>query len=296
MAIEKILFPTKFRELAYESLETLFALKKSGLREVVLQHVISRDDVGFVPFGGYLKEEENKLRQEAEIRFKDWRESLSSAGIESKVVVSVGDPTHEILKTAEKENIDLLILGRKKRSDVSEAFIGSYGHKVITRYKSPILISKYMVQYDRGGSSLTKINKDPFEMPFFAADWSDRSKRALDLIISMKSVIKKVQIFHNIDEKLLEKSGGIESDSHKHKVNAGLNEYCDHLKAAGMETETHIGAGGMLDEILRISRERKASMIVIGNSSEDRLFSNLIDRSLSYQVAKKSELPTLLVP
>ena len=52
----------------------------------------------------------------------------------------------------------------------------------------------------------------------------------------------------------------------------------------------------MLDEIVRISRERNASMIIVGNTSKDRLLSNILDRSLSYQVTKISELPTLLVP
>jgi hypothetical protein len=48
--------------------------------------------------------------------------------------------------------------------------------------------------------------------------------------------------------------------------------------------------------MIRISRERNASMIMIGNTSKDRLLSNILDKSLSYQVTKMSELPTLLVP
>jgi nucleotide-binding universal stress UspA family protein len=62
------------------------------------------------------------------------------------------------------------------------------------------------------------------------------------------------------------------------------------------EAEPHLGAGGVLDEMLRISRERDASMIVIGNTSKDRFLNDMLQRSLSYQVTKQSELPTLLVP
>jgi nucleotide-binding universal stress UspA family protein len=296
MTIEKILFPSRFRELAYESLETLFPLKNAGLREVIFLHVISREDVGFVPFGGYMKGEENKLREEAQIRFKDWQKSLSERGIDSKVIVSVGETVHEILNTAEAEKVDLLVIGRKKRVDGARSFIGSYAHKIITRSKIPTLVSKYMVQFDDQDATLTKVNKAPFEMPMFAADWSERSGHALDLIASLKGVVRKVFLFFNIDEKTLEKSSRSEVESLRENISRRLEDYCNRLKADGVDTEPHIGAGGMLDEMIRISRERKASMIIIGNTSKDRLFSNILDRSLSYQVTKMSELPTLLVP
>jgi nucleotide-binding universal stress UspA family protein len=296
MAIEKILFPSRFRELAYESLETLFPLKNAGLKEVVFCHVISREDVGFVPFGGYLKEEENKLREEAVIRFEDWQKSLSEREIDSKVIVSVGETVHEILKTAEAEKVDLLVIGRKKRVDGTTSFIGSFAHKIITRSKFPTLVSKYMVQFNDQDATLTKVNKSPFEMPLFAADWSERSGHALDLISSLKGVVRKVFLFFNIDEKTLEKSSEEEVATLRVNISEKLQDYCDRLKAGGIDAEPHIGAGNMLDELIRVSRERKASMIIVGNTSKDRLLSNILDRSLSYQVTKMSELPTLLVP
>ena len=68
MSIEKILFPTKFRELAFDALDSLILLKEAGLKEIIFLHVILREDVGFVPFGGYLKKEEKKMKAEARIR------------------------------------------------------------------------------------------------------------------------------------------------------------------------------------------------------------------------------------
>jgi len=296
MTIKKILFPSRFRELSYESLETLFPLKNAGLREVVFCHVISREDVGFVPFGGYLKEEENKLREEALIRFEDWQKSLAERGIGSKTIINVGETVHEILKVAKAEKVDLIIIGRKKRVDGATSFIGSYAHKIITRSKSPTLVSKYMVEFNWDDATLTKVNKSPFETPLFAVDRSDRTDRALELLISLKGVVRKVFLFFNIDEKTLKKSSEGEVESLKNDIAEKLDAYKARLKTGGVEAESHIGAGGMLDEMIRISRERKASMIIIGNTSEDRLLSNILDRSLSYQVTKMSELPTLLVP
>jgi hypothetical protein len=59
MKFETLLFHTRFRELAFNSLKTVLELKAAGLKKVVLAHVIPREDVEFVPYGGTLKEDEN---------------------------------------------------------------------------------------------------------------------------------------------------------------------------------------------------------------------------------------------
>ncbi len=295
MLIEKILFPTKFRELAFNSLESLFVLKKAGLREVILCHVISRDEVGFVPFGGHLKDEEENIREKARIRFEDWQKSLSEEGIGSKIVIVVGNPIPQILAVAEQERVDLVVIGRKKRIETGKSFIGSYTFKIIPRIKIPILVSKYMVQFKWGNATLTKVNDRIFEMPLLAADWTEMSQKALEFLISLNGVVKKALVFHSIDVKI---SKGLDK-SELHRIEEEskekLEDYCRKLKSAGIEAEPHLGAGDVLQEILRVSRERSASMIITGTTYKDRLH-EILHRSVSHQVAKVSELPTLLVP
>ncbi|GBE06595.1 MAG TPA: universal stress protein [Nitrospirae bacterium] len=293
MPVEKILFPTKFRELSFDSLETLLVLKKAGLREVILLHVISREEVGFVPFGGYLKKEEEKRRQEATIRFEDWQKTLSENGIDAHIKIVVGEPVYEILKNAENERVDLIVVGRKKRIE-GGAFVGSYTHKIITRSKVPTLVSKYMVQFQWDDAMLTKTNDRLFEVPLVTVDWTERTQRLLGFLMSLKGIVRKAFIFYNFT---------VDSSKDKTEVarvkaesSARLEKYCEKLRSSGIEAEAHLGSGGMLDEMIRVSRERKASMIMIGNTSEERFLKNMLDRSLSYQVAKLSELPTLLVP
>jgi nucleotide-binding universal stress UspA family protein len=111
-----------------------------------------------------------------------------------------------------------------------------------------------------------------------------------------KGVVKKAIIFFNIDEKMIDEKDKTEIAQLKEECGQTCRKYCEQLAAAGIEAEHHFGAGGILDEILRVSRERKASMIVMGNTSEHRFLEDLLHRSLSYQVTKTSELPVLLVP
>ncbi len=295
MPIERILFPTRFRKLAFNALESLLVLKKAGLREVILCHVISRKEVGFVPYGGYLKEEEEKIREEVRIRFEDWQKSLSDKGIGSKIIIEVGEPVHEILTIAEEEKVDLVVVGRKKRIVTEKSFIGSHTMQIVSRSSIPILASKYMVEFNWNGAALTKINDHLFEMPLLAVDWSEQSQRSLEFLISLKGVVKKALIFHNLDVKISKKHDKSCVCREEKECRENLDAYCEKLKFSGINAEPHLGAGDVLQEILRFSRERNASMIIIGTKSKDRLH-EMLHGSVSHQVAKMSELPTLLAP
>jgi nucleotide-binding universal stress UspA family protein len=294
MTIEKILFPTKFRELSFNSLAQLFSLKDAGLKEIVLCHVISRDDVGFVPFGGYLKEEENRLREEAMIRFEDWQKSLEERGIGSRVLIKVGEPVPQILHAAEDEKADLIVVGKKKKT-VELSFAGSNTIEIVTRSKVPVLVSKYHVSYDVEGEQLEKINDRIFERPMLICDWSEPSMRALDTLKSFQSVIEEAIVFHDINvEEAHKKHAGTLDEIKKVSIEK-LDLLCEELQQEGASCETHLGAGKISTEILRISRDRHASVIIMGTSGKGRL-SEFIHGSVSHNIVRESELPTLLVP
>ena len=137
---EKILFASHFREMASNSLETLFVLKKTGLNLIVLCHIIPREEASFVPFGGYLKKEADELKEEALIKFEDWQKAITRAGIESRIVIEVGDPAHGVARTAHKEKADMLAIGK-----------GTLSLDVATRCSMPVLIHAYMAPFQAEG-------------------------------------------------------------------------------------------------------------------------------------------------
>lgn len=55
MILYKIVYATKFRELAYKSLFELLELIERGLKEIILLYIIPREEVVYVLFGGFLK-------------------------------------------------------------------------------------------------------------------------------------------------------------------------------------------------------------------------------------------------
>jgi len=103
--IKRILFATKFEVMNLDALKSLLDLKSAGLEEILLTYVIPRDKVAFVAYGGYLKEEAERLRAEARIRFEDWCDDLERAGVGAKVYIEkifAGSSTLELLRRARK--------------------------------------------------------------------------------------------------------------------------------------------------------------------------------------------------
>lgn len=295
MKIEKILFPTKFREFAFNALESLLILKDVGLNEVVFYYVIPRKEVGFVPYGGYLKDEEERFREEARIRFEDWQKLLSTKVINSKIIIEVGDPVPNILNIAEKERVDLIVVGKKKKTIYEKSFVGSHTLQIITRSKIPVLVSKYMVEFEWNGEIVTRTNVDIFKRPLLPTDWSEPSERALRLLLSFNGLIEKAFVCHVIDVKISKGRDKSELYRIEKESKERLDSYCEKLRSAGIAAEPHLGANRTLLEIIRISRDVKASMIVMGTTGKDRL-RELWLGSVSHRTAEMSELPALLVP
>lgn len=296
MKMEKVLFATKFRELAFDALESLLDLKAAGLKEIILTYIIPREEVAFVPYGGYMKDEEERLREQARIRFEDWQEALSRAGVDSKIRIEVGEPVPKLVRIAEKEKVNLIVAGRKKRTALEKVYVGSHTLDLLRRSTAiPVLISKYMVYCDMEGQCIRRVNEHPFQRPLFATDWSKPSQNALEFITSLKGAVDKVDVVHVIGVKISKSLDKSELNRIEKESKERLDKYCATLKKAGIKAEPHLTAGRTAGEIIRLSRELNSTMIVQGTTGKDRVKEFFIG-SVSHRIAEASELPTLLVP
>jgi nucleotide-binding universal stress UspA family protein len=133
MEINKLLFVTKFEELGFDALRSLLTLRNSALDHVVFVNVIERDRVAMRRGKGYQKDEEIRLREAANIRFIDWSETLFEQGMEVGVYIVVGSLVPEVIKATQKEDADLIVIGRSHKpfqlkSRLKDPFWQSTGH------------------------------------------------------------------------------------------------------------------------------------------------------------------------
>jgi len=295
MRFETLLFHTRFRELAFNSLKGILELKAVGLKKVILTHVIPREDVSFVPYGGTLKDDLHRFKEEARLKFDDWIQTIGDPQLTFSQRVEVGSANAKILEQAEAEKVDLIVVGRKKRTALEKVYVGSHILDILRRSTIPVLMSKYMVQYEWQGEPLMRTNDQIWKRPLLASDWSDPSRRGLDAVLALKGLAEKIIVAHVIGArriKNVEPEGvkRLEEESAKR-----LQAYCHQIDDAGMESEYHLAMGRTVEEIIKMSRDYGATMIVMGRTGKDWLLEYWLG-GVSHQVAELSELPVLLIP
>jgi len=295
MRFETLLFHTRFRELAFNSLKTVIELKAAGLKKVVLAHVIPREDVAFVPYGGTLKANEMRMREEARIKFDDWIRTIGDPQLKFSQRIEVGAANAEILDMATTEKADLIVLGRKKRTTFEKVYVGTHVLDILRRSEIPVLMSKYMVQYEWQGELLTRTNEKIWKRPLLASDWSEPSRRALNAMLALKGLAEKIIVAHVLGARRIKNLEmpsvrRLEDESKKR-----LQSYCRQIDDAGIRSEDHLAMGRTVEEIIKMSRDYGATMIVMGRTGKDWYHEYWLG-GVSHQIAELSELPVLLIP
>jgi nucleotide-binding universal stress UspA family protein len=295
MRFKTLLFHTRFRELAFNSLKSILELKAVGLKKVVLAHVIPREDVAFVPYGGTLKDDLNRYQEEARLKFDDWIQTIDDPQLTLSQRVEVGSTNAKILKMAEAEKVDLIVVGRKKRTTLERVYVGTHILDILRRSTIPVLMSKYMVQYEWQGEPLMRTNDDIWKRPLVASDWSDPSRRCLEAAIALKGLAEKIIVSHVIGARRIKNVDPAGVKRLEEESAARLKAYCQQIDDAGIESECHLAIGRTVEEIIKMSRDYGATMIVMGRTGKD-WFQEYWLGGVSHQVAELSELPVLLIP
>jgi nucleotide-binding universal stress UspA family protein len=288
MDIKKLLFVTKFEELGFDALKSLLSLRKASLSHVVFVNVIERDRVAMHRGAGYLKEEEIRLRETANIRFIDWAEDLFELGMEVGVYIVVGSMVSEVIKAAQKEETDLIVIGRPHKGVLEQLYAGSDVTELLRRAATPVLVYKHL--------SETKIAiEKPFERPLLAMDWSPASLRAAEYLKVIKDIINEIHIVHVVSQKDLKGTSAMDIQGIRKKTRKKLEEICDMFEDGGVKADAHVYIGNAEQEIEKAAREHQASMIVLGSSGKTAWAERWLG-STPQSIAEESIYPTLLIP
>jgi len=291
MRIRRILYATKLRDLSFQALKELFVLKKVGLEEIILFHVIPREEVSYSFPGGYMKEEVQRLKAEVELRFETWGKEILKEWLSYRSIVRVGDPLYEIPAFLSEERVDLLVVGKKERET---PFVSSRTKEILKLVNVPTLVFKYRLKDVDG---ITE-NRDIFRKPLLGIDFSEASLRAFNIWADLCGLHEGGIILHVISPERIE---GLPED----KINALKEEVLKRLEALlegnfqcrelmeRIETLVLIGEPGSV--ILDLIADREASLVILGKSKKsflDRLFLG----SALHPVLDRAKVPVLVVP
>ncbi|MEH0023020.1 MAG: universal stress protein [Desulfobacter sp.] len=288
MEIKKLLFVTKFEGLCYDALRSLLSLRKAALDHVVFLNVIEREKVSMKRGSGYLKEEEVKLKETANIRFIDWAENLFELGMEVGAYIEVSSLIPEILKVIEKEQPDLVVIGRSHKGRLEQLYSRTDITELTRRVNIPTLVFKHMIEDQVVPEKL-------FERPLLATSWSTSGEQAVKCLKGLSDVIGQLHVMHVVSEKDLKKSDTHEVQKVRKQERRRLDDLCEEFESVGIDARPHVYVGDPETEILRAAKEYQASMIIVGTSERNAMLERWMG-SISRNIADKSIYPCLLFP
>ncbi len=142
--LQRILVPTDFSDCARHALTYGISFAREYEAELLLLHVVETVPVGYasdlfpVPMAevfqemsGYARAELGKLAEEAR-----------GKGVKVRDQVSQGKPSAEIVRVAEEEKIDMIVLGTHGKGMLDKAIFGSTTERVVRRAPCPVLTTR----------------------------------------------------------------------------------------------------------------------------------------------------------
>jgi len=119
---------------------------KLGAELVVANIINSRDveAVSAITNMGYDLDPERYIKELQEERQNAFRQISKDSAVSRdsiKLILQVGNPIDELLKIVINENVDLVVMGVKGRTDLEHILIGSVAEKLFRR--SPVTVLSY---------------------------------------------------------------------------------------------------------------------------------------------------------
>lgn len=131
----KILYPTDFSENALRALRLLKTCRQESEKEVLLLHV--QDTRRLFP---YLKDKMAEFDRIDGERLTELKRQLLFVGYTVRSAIKTGIPFVEINKTAEAEDVTLIVLASHGKSNIKEALLGSVTEAVAQHHVRPVLV------------------------------------------------------------------------------------------------------------------------------------------------------------
>lgn len=81
-------------------------------------------------------------KEHYEKAFQELRDRTDPRGIDFVTLVEVGHPAEHIVAMAEREHVDLIVMGRRGRTQVARWMLGSVSQKVLAYAHCPVTVVK----------------------------------------------------------------------------------------------------------------------------------------------------------
>lgn len=280
----KVLFATDLSEYAQKTLECIGDIP--GVKEVVLLHVV---DATHPSKHGWVH---GPHIEDARIHLEEHKVHLENLGLKVKTKVDViteGNISHSILKTADEENVSLIVMNAHGKSLIKGLLLGSVALDVMRHAKTDVLLMRYKLAESLEGEKLQKFCDKIFSKVVYPTDFSLPAEKALSLLRKLDS-IEKIELVHVVTKGETEE----EIEASVHEAKKKLEGVKDELGSMGFTVKEHVRVGSPAEEICSVAEDEDASLIAMSSHGKG-WFKELLLGDTAFDVVKNTKRPVLVV-
>ena len=140
----KILLPIDGSKSSLNAAKYIAKMAKNSRSPVSVTLVSVHDDIGL----GHVKQFVAKsviddyLRELSEKELKAAQKVLDAAGVKHNMAIKRGHIAEEIISLANKDKVDMIVMGAKGRSGFMDVLLGSVAQCISSSAKQPVLLVK----------------------------------------------------------------------------------------------------------------------------------------------------------
>ncbi|MBI2759121.1 MAG: universal stress protein [Chloroflexi bacterium] len=289
----RILFPTDLSAYSDAVLACLPDLKSAGLHEVVLLSVIRPSDV---PMPETVNLENLEYwRWSLEEKLKIASMALEGQGLRALTRVEYGHPVEQILRVAEDERVEMIVMGAQGLTAAQELLIGSTAYEVIRRAAVPVFLQKFEVVRELGHVRCHWVCEHAFERVLHPTDFSDPADAAFRVVKRLKAAgAREVIVLHVQDERVMQSRSPEQLAEFDRHDTEHLEALCKSLVMFGMQARPVLRHGIPFKETLSVADEMDVSLIVLGSQGRSAV-REMLAGSTFENVARLSRQPVLVV-
>jgi len=139
---KKIMIATDGSELVRKAVDSAIEIAKLSEAQLYAMYVIALGSYSITPYidTEWEKTMKEHLRKEGTEATAYVENAGKAANVEVKSIILEGSPAGEIIDFAEKNDIDLIVMGSHGKSAIQRFLIGSVAEKVVKHSKIAVLV------------------------------------------------------------------------------------------------------------------------------------------------------------
>jgi nucleotide-binding universal stress UspA family protein len=292
MQLKSILCPIDFSDFSVAAYQYALSLAEYYKTRIVALHVV---ELWKYPFADYAAHEADYakfsgwLNEGGAVQLQRFVKEYSAGGLQPELVVHQGNAPNCILSLAQKENMEVIVMGTHGRRGFDRLVLGSTTDRVMRKAACPVLVVSGSPSHRAQGTGPD--GRHRLSRILYCTDFSNNSERARGYALSLAAEYGAELTLLHVAENAPDLA----------RAEAIIAERTQELEKLVSETERRnlnvrsaVRFGKPYEEIVRHATEAQASLIIMtarGGDAVDRA----VFGSTTYRVIQLGPCPVLAV-